>query len=131
MESSRKTPKTPGDDSAEAKLSDNLHESERLILMKAITTCRNTREMAASLGISQAGVSRKLKKHGLPLPKHRALLLMPREDQERGGGKGCQGPFGNVRPAPAKSNGRERALRGGASSSVRLSADGAATAQKD
>jgi hypothetical protein len=62
---------------SEDRLSENLNESERLSLMKAIATCRNTREMAERLGISQAGVSRKLKKHGLPLPKYRSTLLSP------------------------------------------------------
>ncbi|MDR2611923.1 MAG: sigma 54-interacting transcriptional regulator [Deltaproteobacteria bacterium] len=59
----------------EAQLAENLHETERMILLKALATCNNTREMAEAMGISQSGVSRKLKKHGLPLPKHRSLLF--------------------------------------------------------
>ncbi len=40
-------------------------------LRRASATCRNTREMAAALGISQASVSRKLRQHGLPSPGRR------------------------------------------------------------
>lgn len=46
-------------------------EAERSSLLEALNTCRNTREMAASLGISQASVSRKLRKHGLTPPGRR------------------------------------------------------------
>ncbi|MDR1038899.1 MAG: sigma 54-interacting transcriptional regulator [Deltaproteobacteria bacterium] len=88
LESSRNKPETldlllagHGD----VKLSENLQESEKLSLLKAIATCRNTREMAIRLGISQAGVSRKLKKHGLPLPKNRSELL---RDQAEASGAG-------------------------------------------
>ncbi|MDR1079957.1 MAG: sigma 54-interacting transcriptional regulator [Deltaproteobacteria bacterium] len=41
---------------------------ERKILDDAIRVCRSTREMASMLGISQAGVSRKLKKFRLDAP---------------------------------------------------------------
>ncbi|MDR3153929.1 MAG: sigma 54-interacting transcriptional regulator [Deltaproteobacteria bacterium] len=58
-----------------ADLAASLHDAEKISLLKALATCRNTREMAETLGISQAGVSRKLKKHGLPLPKNRSELL--------------------------------------------------------
>ncbi len=37
-------------------------------LTKALAACRNTREMAVSLGISQASVSRKLRQYGLTPP---------------------------------------------------------------
>ncbi|MDR1050973.1 MAG: hypothetical protein LBP95_07830 [Deltaproteobacteria bacterium] len=37
--------------------------------------CGNTREMARFLGISQAGVSRKLKKHNLIPPGKRERLI--------------------------------------------------------
>ncbi|MDR1314669.1 MAG: sigma 54-interacting transcriptional regulator, partial [Deltaproteobacteria bacterium] len=90
LECSRKAPK-PLDrapSAEEAKLSASLNESERLSLLKAIATCRNTREMASLLGISQAGVSRKLKKHGLPLPKDRAKLLQPGNGELPGDGPG-------------------------------------------
>jgi DNA-binding NtrC family response regulator len=78
LESSRNKPETVDlllAGHGDVKLSENLKESEKLSFLKAIVTCRNTREMAIRLGISQAGVSRKLKKHGLPLPKNRSELL--------------------------------------------------------
>ncbi|MDR2340000.1 MAG: sigma 54-interacting transcriptional regulator, partial [Deltaproteobacteria bacterium] len=53
------------------RLHDNIADTERNSLDNALKVCRNTREMAALLGISQAGVSRKLRKYGLPLPKNR------------------------------------------------------------
>ncbi|MDR1037431.1 MAG: sigma 54-interacting transcriptional regulator [Deltaproteobacteria bacterium] len=83
LESSRKPPPSQDPDSGtpEANLAEKLHESERMSLLKAIATCRNTREMAQSLGISQAGVSRKLKKHGLPLPKNREVLLKSQQEE--------------------------------------------------
>ncbi|MDR2443801.1 MAG: sigma 54-interacting transcriptional regulator [Deltaproteobacteria bacterium] len=52
-------------------LNDNLEATERTILLKALSQCRNTREMASQLGISQAGVSRKLRKHNLKPPGRR------------------------------------------------------------
>ncbi|MDL2260006.1 sigma 54-interacting transcriptional regulator, partial [Deltaproteobacteria bacterium OttesenSCG-928-K17] len=47
-----------------------LASAEKDGLAAALSQCRTTREMAAFLGISQAGVSRKLKKHGL-MPPHK------------------------------------------------------------
>ena len=38
-------------------------------LSQALKRCRTTREMAEFLGISQAGVSRKLKKYGFKPPR--------------------------------------------------------------
>jgi DNA-binding NtrC family response regulator/PAS domain-containing protein len=49
-------------------LSAVLDEIERRVLEEAIENCRSTREMATRLGISQAGVSRKLKKFSLEAP---------------------------------------------------------------
>lgn len=48
-----------------ATLPDRLEELEREILLRARLSCATTREMADVLGISQAGVVRKLRKHGL------------------------------------------------------------------
>ena len=45
-----------------------LDNQELAALQRALATCRNTREMAASLGISQASVSRKLRQYGLTPP---------------------------------------------------------------
>ncbi|MDR3154973.1 MAG: sigma 54-interacting transcriptional regulator [Deltaproteobacteria bacterium] len=45
-----------------------LDEIELRLLSEAAENCRSTREMAAVLGISQAGVSRKLKKFNLEAP---------------------------------------------------------------
>jgi PAS domain S-box-containing protein len=56
---------------APPQLQKNLEDIEKKTLLKALSSCRNTREMAIFLGISQAGVSRKLRKHGLPLPRNR------------------------------------------------------------
>jgi PAS domain S-box-containing protein len=50
------------------RLGDRLEETERAGLLAALAQCRTTREMAARLGISQAGVSRKLRKYGLAPP---------------------------------------------------------------
>jgi PAS domain S-box-containing protein len=62
----------PGPAPPEAEdLTGNLDLTERTILQNALATCRSTREMAARLGISQAGVSRKLRKHNLPPPGRR------------------------------------------------------------
>lgn len=47
------------------RLSDNLEELEKALLIKVKQRCRNTREMATILGISQASVVRKLQKHKL------------------------------------------------------------------
>ena len=58
-------------------LNENLDAIERTILQNALAICRSTREMAIRLGISQAGVSRKLRKHKLAPPGRRP---MPRED---------------------------------------------------
>ena len=55
-------------------LTGNLDATERAILQNALATCRSTREMAIRLGISQAGVSRKLRKHNLPPPGRRPML---------------------------------------------------------
>jgi DNA-binding NtrC family response regulator len=41
---------------------------EKMLLVEAVQHCRSTREMAYFLGISQAGVSRKLKKFDLEAP---------------------------------------------------------------
>ncbi|MDR2405963.1 MAG: sigma 54-interacting transcriptional regulator [Deltaproteobacteria bacterium] len=49
-------------------LTATLNEIEKKLLMEALATCRSTREMAVVLGISQAGVSRKLKKYNLEAP---------------------------------------------------------------
>ncbi len=43
-------------------------ELEKSALLQALAKSRNTRDMAAYLGISQASVSRKLRKHGLTPP---------------------------------------------------------------
>lgn len=43
-------------------------ELEKSALLQALSKSRNTRDMAAYLGISQASVSRKLRKHGLTPP---------------------------------------------------------------
>ncbi len=43
--------------------------AEKNMLLEALSKSRNTREMADYLGISQASVSRKLRKHGLAPPK--------------------------------------------------------------
>jgi DNA-binding NtrC family response regulator len=45
-----------------------LDNIQRKILVEAIRNCKSTREMAVILGISQAGVSRKLKKFKLDAP---------------------------------------------------------------
>jgi PAS domain S-box-containing protein len=47
------------------RLPDRLHEVERQVLQQARQCCRNTREMAAVLGISQPTVVRKLNAHKL------------------------------------------------------------------
>ncbi|MDR2405711.1 MAG: sigma 54-interacting transcriptional regulator [Deltaproteobacteria bacterium] len=64
-----------GKDPSHVQLYDNIAETEKKSLEKALDACKNTREMAAFLGISQAGVSRKLRKYGLPLPKNSQNLL--------------------------------------------------------
>jgi DNA-binding NtrC family response regulator len=51
-----------------ASLADEVAQAEKLNLAAAAKTCASTREMAARLGISQASVSRKLRKHGLAPP---------------------------------------------------------------
>jgi len=43
-------------------------EMEKSVLLEALAKSRNTRDMAAYLGISQASVSRKLRKYGLTAP---------------------------------------------------------------
>lgn len=43
-------------------------DMERKILIEAMSKSRNTRDMASYLGISQASVCRKLRKHGLTAP---------------------------------------------------------------
>jgi transcriptional regulator with PAS, ATPase and Fis domain len=45
-----------------------LDEMERKLLLEAAASCRSTREMAAMLGVSQAGISRKLKKFSIGAP---------------------------------------------------------------
>jgi transcriptional regulator with PAS, ATPase and Fis domain len=52
---------------AKRSLSDELNEVERKTLQDAVLVCRSTREMAKYLGISQAGVIRRLKKYKLSL----------------------------------------------------------------
>ncbi len=47
------------------RLSDRLRDVERELLQQVMARCRNTREMATILGISQPSVVRKLKKHDL------------------------------------------------------------------
>ncbi|MDR1546446.1 MAG: sigma 54-interacting transcriptional regulator [Deltaproteobacteria bacterium] len=49
-------------------LSTELDRAERTLLEETVKACRSTREMAVRLGISQAGVSRRLKKHNLLPP---------------------------------------------------------------
>ncbi|MGE4292321.1 MAG: sigma 54-interacting transcriptional regulator [Desulfovibrio sp.] len=49
----------------EASLPDRLEALEREILLRARLSCATTREMAEMLGISQAGVVRKLRRHGI------------------------------------------------------------------
>jgi PAS domain S-box-containing protein len=74
--------------SDEERLSKTIADAEKQSLIKALAVSRNTREMAEVLGISQAGVSRKLKKYGLSLPKfHRfnsvpAPLIQELEDED-------------------------------------------------
>ena len=53
---------------AEGQLTQRVAEAELAGLKAALAQCRNTREMAVFMGISQAGVSRKLKKYGLHPP---------------------------------------------------------------
>jgi hypothetical protein len=48
----------------------SIEATEIASLSQAINRCRTTREMAKYLGISQASVSRKLKKYGLKPPSH-------------------------------------------------------------
>ncbi|MDR2301708.1 MAG: sigma 54-interacting transcriptional regulator [Deltaproteobacteria bacterium] len=48
-----------------------IEETEMANLIQAVKRCRTTREMAEFLGISQAGVSRKLKKYGLKPPRNK------------------------------------------------------------
>ena len=50
-------------------LRNSLAETEMANLNEALKKCATTREMADFLGISQAGVSRKLKKYGLKPPR--------------------------------------------------------------
>jgi transcriptional regulator of acetoin/glycerol metabolism len=57
-----------------------LDDKERNLLIEALTFCQNTREMARFLGISQASVSRKLKKHNLIPPGKRRLIQSPHLD---------------------------------------------------
>lgn len=52
-------------------LKSSLAETEMANLSEALKRCGTTREMADFLGISQAGVSRKLKKYGLKPPRTR------------------------------------------------------------
>ena len=54
-----------------ARLAEEVAEAEKLNLAAALKTCASTREMAARLGISQASVSRKLRKYGLTPPQPR------------------------------------------------------------
>ena len=54
-----------------ARLAEEVALAEKTNLAAALKTCANTREMAARLGISQASVSRKLRKHGLAPPNFR------------------------------------------------------------
>jgi DNA-binding NtrC family response regulator/PAS domain-containing protein len=49
-------------------LMETLDLIEKRLLMETIVHCRSTREMATILGISQAGVSRKLRKYNLRAP---------------------------------------------------------------
>ncbi|MDR1920614.1 MAG: sigma 54-interacting transcriptional regulator [Candidatus Adiutrix sp.] len=58
----------PREEPSPASLGNQLAETERSGLTLALTRCRTTREMAETLGISQASVSRKLKKYGLKPP---------------------------------------------------------------
>jgi transcriptional regulator with PAS, ATPase and Fis domain len=54
------------------RLAEEVARAEKLNLAAALKTCASTREMAAHLGISQASVSRKLRKHGLKPPQPRS-----------------------------------------------------------
>jgi PAS domain S-box-containing protein len=58
-------------------LSDKLSELERELLRQAKLKCRNTREMAHFLGISQPSVVRKLHKHGLAPNKMQKCITDP------------------------------------------------------
>jgi PAS domain S-box-containing protein len=58
-------------DEAQA-LNQGLENTEKSFLQQALASCRNTREMAQLLGISQAGVSRKLRKYNLKPPSRQA-----------------------------------------------------------
>jgi TyrR family helix-turn-helix protein len=53
-------------------LAEEVAQAEKLNLAEALQTCASTREMAARLGISQASVSRKLRKYGLTSPQPRS-----------------------------------------------------------
>lgn len=56
---------------SDASLKSSLAEIEMAKLNEALKKCATTREMADFLSISQAGVSRKLKKYGLKPPRNR------------------------------------------------------------
>ncbi len=49
-------------------LAEQVAAAERDALLQAAAECRNTREMAARLGVSQPTVVRKLRRHGIPAP---------------------------------------------------------------
>jgi PAS domain S-box-containing protein len=63
-------------------LSDGLEDKERTMLLEALTLCRNTREMATFLGVSQASISRKLKKHNLVAPGKKHVIHQTNHDSE-------------------------------------------------
>lgn len=46
-------------------LRNSIEETERHLLLQATQQCRNTREMAVVLGISQSAVVKKMRKHGI------------------------------------------------------------------
>ncbi|MDR1656560.1 MAG: sigma 54-interacting transcriptional regulator [Deltaproteobacteria bacterium] len=62
-----------GTQSLPPRLNPNMEATEKTLLKQALAVCRSTREMAVRLGISQAGVSRKLRKHNLHPPGRRPL----------------------------------------------------------
>jgi len=62
----------PAPPSPAAGLYEEVAQAEKQNLMEALKTCASTREMAARLGISQASVSRKLRKYGLNSPQPRS-----------------------------------------------------------
>lgn len=62
-------PETLAKDASGLSLPERLDDLEREMLAHAREACRNTREMGEMLGISQSGVMRRLRKHGMAAPE--------------------------------------------------------------